>query len=600
MTVTMRKCYISGVSLTSQLGKNPKPSVSNSRCFLYFPAPASTRSNADSVFAADKPYQMMDSNTQNNVEQQQSAQRIQIYPPTTTGVSPFWRDKYERDAKKYWDQFYRRHQDRFFKDRHYLDKEWDRYFCGSGRKVILEVGCGAGNAVFPLISTYPDVFVHACDFSPRAVNLVKAHKDFTETHVSAFVCDLTTDDLSKQISPTSIDVVTMIFVLSAVSPEKMPLVLQNIKKVLKERFSSKDQKISENFYVRGDGTRAFYFSNEFLTSLFKEQGLDAEELDLFCKQVENRARELVMNRRWVQAVFRFSDTVNSSPCLEAPTKVDLCCQENVQPNADVEPVKDFAVDMSEDMAVEMFGVPTTNDNEIVKIELGGCDFKVKVLSKEYQHTCKSTGLMLWESAHLMAAILARNPNIVAGKRVLELGCGCGGICSMVAVRSASIVVATDGDRKALELLTQNITSNLRSPFLAKLITKRLEWGNRDDIDAIKVMNNEGFEVIIGTDVTYIPEAILPLFSTARELISSNRSAEKDQAPALILCHIFRRVDEPSLLSAASKFGFKLVDKWAKGSPTDQSQSLISSWFPENNFDEHIPTSALNIMYFQID
>ena len=85
----------------------------------------------------------MDSNTQNNVEQQQPAQRIQIYPPITTGVSPFWRgalsfffflsaqflayinsihvplntmfcftDKYERDAKKYWDQFYRRHQDR--------------------------------------------------------------------------------------------------------------------------------------------------------------------------------------------------------------------------------------------------------------------------------------------------------------------------------------------------------------------------------------------------------------------------------------------------------------------------------------------------------
>lgn len=558
----------------------------------------------------------MDSNTQ-NVEQQQPAQRIQIYPPITTGVSPFWRDKYERDAKKYWDQFYRRHQDKFFKDRHYLDKEWDQYFSGNGRKVILEVGCGAGNAVFPLIATYPDVFVHACDFSPRAVNLVKAHKDFTETRVSAFVCDLTVDDLSKQISPASVDVVTMIFVLSAVSPEKMPLVLQNIKKVLKpngyvlfrdyavgdlaqERFSCKDQEISENFYVRGDGTRAFYFSNEFLTSLFKEQGLDAEELGLCCKQVENRARELVMNRRWVQAVFHISGNVNYSPCSEAPTKVDLCSRDNVQPKTDAEPVEDFVVDMSEGMAFEIFGVPTTNCNEVIKIELGGCDFKIKVLSKEYQHTCKSTGLILWESARLMAAILARNPNIVAGRRVLELGCGCGGICSMIAVRSASIVVATDGDRKALELLAQNITSNLRPPFLPKLIAKRLEWGNQDDIDAIKAMNNEGFEVIIGTDVTYIPEAILPLFSTARELISSNRSAEKDQAPALILCHIFRGVDEPTILSAASRFGFRLVDKWAKESPTDHSQSIISSWFSDNSFNGEIPTSALNIMYFQID
>lgn len=36
-----------------------------------------------------------------------------------------------------------------------------------------QVGCGAGNTIFPLIDTYPDIFVHACDFSPRAVDLVK-------------------------------------------------------------------------------------------------------------------------------------------------------------------------------------------------------------------------------------------------------------------------------------------------------------------------------------------------------------------------------------------------------------------------------------------
>ena len=36
-----------------------------------------------------------------------------------------------------------------------------------------QVGCGAGNTIFPLVATYPDIFVHACDFSPRAVDLVK-------------------------------------------------------------------------------------------------------------------------------------------------------------------------------------------------------------------------------------------------------------------------------------------------------------------------------------------------------------------------------------------------------------------------------------------
>jgi len=196
--------------------------------------------------------------------------------------------------------------------------------------------------------------------------------------------------------------------------------------------------------------------------------------------------------------------------------------------------------------------------------------------------------MLWESARLMASVLAGNPTVVAGKRVLELGCGCGGICSMIAVGSADLVVATDGDTNALDMLTQNITSNIKPPFLSKLITKRLQWGNSDHIEAIKEINNEGFDVIIGTDVTYIPEAILPLFATAKELISSKG--------ALILCHVLRRVDEPSILSAAFKFGFRLVDQWPAGTPNNPSNSIIGSWFSEN-VSEHIPTTALNIMYF---
>ena len=197
----------------------------------------------------------------------------------------------------------------------------------------------------------------------------------------------------------------------------------------------------------------------------------------------------------------------------------------------------------------------------------------------------------------MASVLAQNPTVVAGKRVLELGCGCGGICSMVSARSADFVVSTDGDAKALDMLAENVASNLQKPFLDKLITKRLEWGNRDHIEAIKELNDEGFEVIIGTDVTYIPEAILPLFATAKELISSNSDAREIWKPALILCHVLRRVDEPSILSAASKFGFRLVDKWPTSIPTSSSQSIISSWFLKKSSEECIPTTALNIMYF---
>jgi methyltransferase-like protein 6 len=54
--------------------------------------------------------------------------------------------------------------------------------------------------------------------------------------------------------------------------------------------------ISYNFIPLASFQRAFYFSNEFLTSLFKDNGFDVEELGLCCKKVENRSREKVMNR----------------------------------------------------------------------------------------------------------------------------------------------------------------------------------------------------------------------------------------------------------------------------------------------------------------
>lgn len=124
---------------------------------------------------------------------------------------------YSRNAIHYWDKFYHRHKDKFFKDRHYLEKDWGQYFCDTDvndtnsrkRKVVLEVGCGAGNTIFPLIAAYPDLFVHACDFSPQAVSLVKSHASFNDECVNVFVCDAAKDDLCTNIKPSSVDIVTL-------------------------------------------------------------------------------------------------------------------------------------------------------------------------------------------------------------------------------------------------------------------------------------------------------------------------------------------------------------------------------------------------------
>ena len=91
---------------------------------------------------------------------------------------------------------------------------------------------------------------------------------------------------------------------------------------------------------------------------------------------------------------------------------------------------------------------------------------------------------------------------------------------------------------------------------------------------------------------------MPLFQTAKELISKDEGDEIGSRPALIFCHIFCRVDETSILSAASHFGFQLVDKWPNNVNTENtSQSIIKRWFEGRNKEDDYENPALNIMYF---
>jgi hypothetical protein len=45
--------------------------------------------------------------------------------------------KYDNEAGHFWELFYRRNADKFFKDRHYFDKEWPQLL--EGPLTVLEV-----------------------------------------------------------------------------------------------------------------------------------------------------------------------------------------------------------------------------------------------------------------------------------------------------------------------------------------------------------------------------------------------------------------------------------------------------------------------------
>ncbi|KAL9966165.1 hypothetical protein ACROYT_G024203 [Oculina patagonica] len=152
-------------------------------------------------------------------------------------VSDFKQNKLEKDAQKNWDLFYKRNTTNFFKDRHWTTAEFKELLFDRNEpespKVLLEAGCGVGNLFYPLLEEIPNLFIHACDFSKRAVQFVKEHPAFSEEKVNAFQCDLTVDTLESHIPQCSVDIATLVFVLSAIHPDKMVAVLQHIIKVLK-------------------------------------------------------------------------------------------------------------------------------------------------------------------------------------------------------------------------------------------------------------------------------------------------------------------------------------------------------------------------------
>ena len=79
-----------------------------------------------------------------------------------------------------WDAFYTNHSTKFFKDRAWLFTEFPRLdpkVCSE--QVVLEIGCGNGSNILPLIEASRDMEeyrLYGCDFAPKSVELVSQHE----------------------------------------------------------------------------------------------------------------------------------------------------------------------------------------------------------------------------------------------------------------------------------------------------------------------------------------------------------------------------------------------------------------------------------------
>ena len=286
-------------------------------------------------------------------------------------VSRYWADRYEREAAKNWDLFYRRHADRFFKDRHYLAAEWpvldaaakdedtpsaapqleddlseiQRAVSGlidggpacsritsatmdDDELLLLEAGCGVGNTIFPLLRANARLRCYGVDFAEAAVAIVQRHELAQSGRACAAVGDLTKGELPPELAPClgRCDVATLMFVLSAISPERMAPAVDAAASALRDgglllvrdyadgdgaqrRLASgggrpKQLDTAGRFFVRQDGTRAYYFEPQELQALVESRGFETHRCDVVLRTTTNRAKGLTIQRRYVVGTFR--------------------------------------------------------------------------------------------------------------------------------------------------------------------------------------------------------------------------------------------------------------------------------------------------------
>lgn len=204
----------------------------------------------------------------------------------------------------------------------------------AGPITLLEVGAGAGNTAFPILAHNhnPSLKIHACDFSKKAVEVIRENEAYDTKNIQADVWDVAGDTLPPGVDEGSVDLVLMIFIFSALSPSQWKQAVQNIYRVLKPggevlfrdygrgdlaqvRFK-KGRYLEENFYIRGDGTRVYFFDKDELVRIWSgkdsndppssEEGSGFAVVDLGVDRrlLVNRAKQLKMYRCWMQGRFR--------------------------------------------------------------------------------------------------------------------------------------------------------------------------------------------------------------------------------------------------------------------------------------------------------
>jgi predicted nicotinamide N-methyase len=134
---------------------------------------------------------------------------------------------------------------------------------------------------------------------------------------------------------------------------------------------------------------------------------------------------------------------------------------------------------------------------------------------------------LWPSGVALAAKITRHPELVRGRRVLELGCGLG-VTAIAALNAGADLLVTDYACEALALCSLNAHDQTGKTPAAL----RVNW--RDPDQEFLVTTGDGFPIVLAADVLYEGRDVEPLLTLCQRLISPGGElwlAEPGRPPA---------------------------------------------------------------------
>jgi len=179
-----------------------------------------------------------------------------------------------------------------------------------------------------------------------------------------------------------------------------------------------------------------------------------------------------------------------------------------------------------------------------------------------EHHEEKTGLKIWDSSIALAKYLEKlereNKGKIQGKRIIELGSGCG-LVGIIAGRLGANVVLTE-----VGLLVDQLSQNVKANNLESSVQAReLFWGT--DVTSF----NPPYDIILASDVAWVTHLVEPLVVTLHNL--------SDEHTQIILAQEHRsRITDDLFFETLHKYGFKITE------------------IPHTDHDHHFSDSAIDI------